>query len=90
MPDFALDTTVGDKWVSTRLELAYPSTIVVTPTVTSEKEVYIYTNREIAGVPSKCFFIRWFQKRHTVTKVVVNEENPYIISEQNVFIKTGE
>lgn len=89
-PDFALDTVIGDKWVSTRLELSYPNTIVVTPTVTSEKEVFIYNSKEFVGKRSKCFFIRWFQKKRTVTRVEVNEENPYIINQQNVFIKTGD
>lgn len=89
-PDFALDTVIGDKWVSTRLELSYPSTIVVTPTVTSEKEVFIYNSKEFVGKRSKCFFIRWFQKKRTVTRVEVNEENPYIINQQNVFIKTDD
>lgn len=88
-PSFSIDTTVGDRWVQTRLEMSYPSTIVVTPTVISEKEVLIYNSREIVGTPSKWFFIRWFQKKHTVTRVEVNEENPHIVSQENVFIKTS-
>lgn len=89
-PDFSLDTVVGDRWVSTRLELSYPSTIVVTPSVVSEKKVLIYSSREIQGTPSKCFFVRWFQKKHIVTKVEIDESNPYIISEENVYIKTND
>ena len=88
-PNFSLDTTIGDKWVQTRLEMSYPNTIVVTPTVVSEKEVLVYNSREIEGTPSRWFFIRWFQKKHTVTRVEVNEENPHIISQENVFIKTS-
>ncbi|MBP5724205.1 MAG: hypothetical protein J6X18_11630 [Bacteroidales bacterium] len=88
-PNFSLDTTVGDKWVQTRLEMSYPNTIVVTPTVVSEKEVLVYNSREIIGEPSRWFFIRWFQKKHTVTRVEVNEENPHIVSQENVFIKTS-
>ena len=89
-PDFVMDTTVGDKWVSTRLEMSYPNKIVVTPSVTSEKEVFVYTHRETVNPPKKCFILRWFQKKHTVTRVEINEENPYIISQENVFIKTGD
>lgn len=89
-PDFVMDTTVGDKWVSTRLEMSYPNKIVVTPSVTSEKEVFVYTHRETVDPPKKCFILRWFQKKHTVTRVEINEENPYIISQENVFIKTGD
>lgn len=89
-PDFWLDTVIGDRWVSTRLEMSYPSTIVVTPSVISEKKVFVYSSREIAGEPSKCFLVRMFQKKHTVTRVEVEESNPYIVSEENVFIKTGD
>lgn len=89
-PDFWLDTVIGDRWVSTRLEMAYPSTIVVTPSVVSEKKVLVYTSREIIGEPSKCFLVRMFQKKHTVTRVEIEESNPYIVSEENVFIKTGD
>lgn len=89
-PDFWLDTIIGDRWVSTRLEMFYPSTIIVTPSVVSEKKVLIYSSRETVNEPSKCFLIRWFQKKHTVTKVEIDESNPYIISEENVFIKTGD
>jgi hypothetical protein len=89
-PDFWLDTIIGDRWVSTRLEMFYPSTIIVTPSVVSEKKVFIYTNRETVNEPSKCFLVRMFQKKHTVTRVEIEESNPYIISEQNVFIKTGD
>ncbi len=88
--DFWLDTVIGDRWISTRLELVYPSIIIVTPSVTSEKKVFVYSSREIIGEPSKCFFIRWFQKKHTVTRVEIDEANPYIISEENVYIKTGD
>lgn len=89
-PDFWLDTIIGDKWMSTRLFLCYPSTIVLSPSVLSEKTVLIFNTREIIGEPSKCFFIRWFQKKHTVTRVEIDEANPHIVSEQNVFIKTGD
>ena len=89
-PDFWLDTIIGDRWVSTRLEMFYPSTIIVTPSVVSEKKVLIYSSRETVNEPSKCFLIRLFQKKHTVTRVEVDESNPYIISEENVFIKTGD
>ena len=39
---------------------------------------------------ASCFFIRWFQRKHTVTKVVIDEENPYIESDDNVFIRVVE
>ena len=41
-PEIKIDTTIGDKWMSTRLRLEYPSTIMLNPTVKSEK--YIIMN----------------------------------------------
>ena len=86
-PNFALDTVVGDKWMNTNLRLKYPNSISVQPNVRSEKEVVIYTNRETIEPPKKFFLCRWFQKKHTVVKVIVNEENPYIENEQSIFIE---
>lgn len=86
-PSFSLDTTIGDKWMSTGLSLKYPNQISVSPNVRSEKEVLIYTNKETVDPPKKFFLCRWFQKKHTVVKVIVNEENPYIENEESIFIQ---
>ena len=86
-PSFSLDTTIGDKWMSTGLNLKYPNQISVSPNVRSEKEVLIYTNKETVDPPKKFFLCRWFQKKHTVVKVIVNEENPYIENEESIFIQ---
>lgn len=85
--DLKIDTLMGDKWYKLRLELNYPSTIVVAPTFNSEKYVVINTRKEYNNTPSKIFFIRWFQKKHTVVEVNVEEKSPYIIGKQNKFIK---
>ena len=86
-PSFSLDTTIGDKWMSTGLSLKYPNQISVSPNVRSEKEIVIYTNKETIDPPKKFFLCRWFQKKHTVVKVIVNEENPYIENEESIFIQ---
>jgi len=86
-PNFALDTVVGNKWMNTSIQLRYPNSICVQPNVRSEKEVVIYANRETIEPPKKFFLCRWFQKKHTVVKVIVNEENPYIENEQSIFIE---
>lgn len=85
--DFKIDTTIGDKWMNTQLCMSYPNNISLKPSVKSEKEVIIYTNKETINPPKKFFLCRWFQKKHTVTRVNINEENPYIENEENVFIK---
>ena len=83
----AIDTTVGDYWFSTRLQLMFPSTIIVSPTVNSEQFVYIYNKKEYRNKPSKICFIRWFQKKYIVTEVKVEEKNPYIKIVKQKFIK---
>lgn len=86
-PKAHIDTLIGDKWYSLKLKLDYPSTLVVTPTFSSEMYVVINNKKEYNKTPSKIFFIRWFQKKHLVTEVNVEERNPYIKSKENKFIK---
>lgn len=81
-----IDTVIGDAWYNLKLKLQYPSTIITTPTFYSEKYVIINTHKEYNKKPSKIFFIRWFQKKHTVVTVDVVEKNPYINSKENRFI----
>lgn len=85
--DLKVDTVVGDKWYSMRLQLNYPSTVIVTPTFNSERYVIINTKKEYNSTPSKIFFIRWFQKRHDVTEIKVIEKSPYISNEEQKYIK---
>lgn len=82
-----IDTTFGDKWYSMYLKLQYPSTIITSPTFNSEQYVYIYNTKVYNTKPSKCFFINWFKKKHTVTEVKVEEKNPYIKVLQQKFIE---
>ena len=87
VPQAHIDTTIGDKWYRLNLKLNYPSTIIASPTFNSEQYVVINTKREYNRTPSKLFFVRWFQKKHTVTEVNVEEKNPYITNKENKFIK---
>lgn len=87
VPEAHVDTTIGDKWYSLNLKLDYPSTIEASPAFNSEQYVVINTKKEYNKKPSKIFFIRWFQKKHTVVEVNVEEKNPYIINKENKFIK---
>ena len=89
-PDFHFDTCISDEWRTTCVGLKYPNEVSVDATVRSRKGVFVTTKRETVEPPAKCFFIRWFQRKHTVTKVVIDEENPYIESEDNVFIRVVE
>lgn len=82
-----IDTLIGDNWYTTKLKLEYPSTIIVSPSFNSEKEVIVSKKKEYINKPSKIFFIRWFQKKREVITVDVIENNPYIKEGQNKFIK---
>ena len=87
LPKAHLDTLIGDKWYSLRLKLDYPSTVVASPVFNSEQYVIINTEKEYNKKPSKWFFIRWFQKKHWVTKVNIRENRPYVTSKEKKFIK---
>lgn len=87
VPEAHVDTLIGDKWYNLRLKLDYPSTIVASPTFNSEQYVVINSKKEYNKKPSKIFFIRWFQKKHTVVEVNVKEKSPYITNKENKFIK---
>ena len=89
-PDLKFDTCISDEWRTTCVGLRYPNEVSVDATVRSRKGVFVTARRETVEPPAKCFFIRWFQRKHTVTKVVIDEENPYIESEDNVFIQVVE
>ena len=86
-PDFAFDTCVSDEWRTTCVEMRYPNEVCVDASMRSQKEVFVTAKRETIDPPSKCFFIRWFQKKHTVTRITINEENPYIEDQENVYIR---
>lgn len=87
VPEVHVDTLIGDKWYNLRLRLDYPSTIVASPTFNSEQYVVINNKKEYNKKPSKIFFIRWFQKKHTVVEVNVEEKSPYIKNKESKFIK---
>ena len=87
-PEFIFDTTIGDKWMNADLHLEYPSTIGLKQNVTTERTVIIHAEKETVNPPSKCFLIRWFQRKHTVIRVEVQESNKHLQYQQNVFIQT--
>ena len=87
IPTAHVDTTLGDKWYTLGLKLDYPSTIVVTPKFNTEQYVVISNKKEFNKTPSKVFFIRWFQKKHQVVVVNIEEKCPYVTNKESKFIK---
>ena len=86
-PTVDLDTTIGDKWYSLNLKLKYPSSIIVAPTFSSEKMVFMYLKKETINPPKKTWLGRLFQKKHKVMEVKVVESSPYIENKQSRFIE---
>ena len=89
-PDFKFDTCVSDEWRATCVEMKYPNEVYVDATMRSQKEVFVTAKRETINPPARCFLIRLFQKKHTVARITINEENPYIENQENVYIRVVE
>lgn len=82
-----IDTTLLDKWYSLNIKLDFPNSVVVTPKIVSNQYVFIHSNKETINPPKKCKIARWFQKKHRIIRVDIEEENPYIEHKQTKFIK---
>lgn len=82
-----VDTLLQDQWYSIKLELKYPSSIVVEPMFTSTKNIVVSSKKETINPPKKFFLFRWFQKKHTVLNIDVIEKNPYIKEQTSRYIE---
>lgn len=87
VPNVAIDTCIQDDWYKLNLGLHYPSEIIVSPSFNSEKYVIVNLRKEYNKSPSKIFFIRWFQKKHWVSEVIIEEKSPYVTNKSQKFIK---
>ena len=83
-----VDTIISDKWYNAKIELNYPSTIIVSPTFKSEKNIVVSTKKETVNPPKKFWLFRLFQKKHTIIKVDVIEKNPYVSNEESRYVET--
>ncbi len=86
-PAFALDTIFGDGWYNVELNMRYPSEVIITPEFRSEKYVVVSSKKETVNPPKKCFFLRWFQKKHIVTRVDIIERNPYVENQNARYVE---
>lgn len=73
----SLDTVLRDNWYKLSMKLMYPNTIIVNPEFKNETMVFLSNKKETVNPPSKLFFVRWFQKKHTIVEVDVIQNNPY-------------
>ena len=81
-----VDTTLSDNWSKLHLQLEYPNTVLAEYSFKNEYLVTTYIKRETVNSPHKCAFIRWFQKKHKVIHVEINEQNPYCEIKKQKFI----
>ena len=81
-----VDTTLNDNWSNLHLQLEYPNTVLAEYSFKNESLVTTYIKRETVNPPHKCAFIRWFQKKHKVIHVEINEQNPYCEIKEQRFI----
>lgn len=81
-----IDTTITDDWYKCNVQLTYPNIVSVSPEFKSEKYVVTHITKEIPN-PSKCFIVRWFQKKVTVVETEVVENNPYITTKKERFLE---
>lgn len=82
-----VDTTIGDKWVSTRLCLNYPNEIILSPTYNSRLYIISSYKKETIYPPKRFFIARWFQRKHTVVDLNIIDENPYSRIKEQRFIE---
>ena len=82
-----IDTTLSDDWSKLHLQLEFPNKVVTEYSFKNESLVTTYLKKETIKPPHKCIFVRWFQKKHWVTKVNVRENSPYVTSKEKKFIK---
>lgn len=81
-----VDTTLTDDWSKLHLQLKYPNTVIADYSFKNESLVTTYLKKETLNTPHKCVFIRWFQKKHKVIHVEINEQNPYCEIKEQKFI----
>ena len=85
--DFRLDTMIKDDWHKINLHLEYPSRIDIKSSFKNETYITTSTKKETIKPASKIFFVRWFQKKHTVVEVNVVQKNPYTENVEQRFIE---
>ena len=84
--DVKVDTTLTDDWSKLHLQLKYPNTVIADYSFKNESLVTTHLKKETLNAPHKCSFIRWFQKKHKVIHVEINEQNPYCEIKEQKFI----
>lgn len=83
----SIDTVIGDEWYNVDLKLRFPDSLIMNPKFKNETIVLISSKKETIDPPKKWWWQRLFQKKHTVVKVDVIENNPYSKAKEQRFIE---
>lgn len=83
---FYLDTCIIDNWNKTCLSLSYPGNIGISSSYKNEKYIVVNSNKEPIK-PSKCKFVNFFRRKHTVLEIDVIDKNPYVETKRQRFIE---
>jgi len=75
--NYKLDTLIQDEWSSLKLHLQYPNELSTSYNFRNETIVVASQCKETIDPPKKFFLLRWFQKKHTIIKVDVTQNNPH-------------
>ena len=81
-----IDTIIGDKWYRAHIGLHYPSRLDLTVSMKSIKYIIVHNKKETINPPKKFWLWRLFQKKHTIQEIIVQEDNPYIETDNQHFI----
>ena len=82
-----IDTTIQDgKWYKCDIHLESPNIVSISPEFISAKSVITSTEKVILN-PKNCKFLRLCQKKSTIVKTEVVENNPYIKNTQERFME---
>ena len=85
-----IDTIIGDKWIKKKLKLRYPNIITIDEEIYNEKNISWVNRRETIDPPKNFFLCRWFQPRHTIVEITIQDLNPYFKTKEfkyNTIIK---
>lgn len=85
-PSIKIDTTFGDKWGKTRLQLEYPNMITVGHSYVNKKYIIFASYKEPVK-ERKWFLPRWFTRKRTYVEATVIDENPYVETKETRFIE---
>lgn len=85
--EVAIDTVIGDRWYKADVHLHYPSTLILSPSFKSEKNIIVSTKKETINPPKKFWFFRLFQRKHKILNVNVIEKNPYATDSESRYVE---